>query len=719
METDFGFDFDYASWDANTELMLTNVPWNSDYRDIVQMDSLDDLNAWLETQPNWKYTNASMQKFNDGIVKIDLPLNEAMKYNYLRTRNGVNPVTTVSRDYFYFITGIRYGAPNTTYVSLQLDAITTFLPEVSFGQSYVEHGHIAVANSNAFDDFGRDYLTLPEGLDIGGEYRTVHVEFQRIMDLTDASTVEDGHGFDILVCSTLDLTQDPGTVTDPHLNSSTGSDFQGIPAGASFYLFRSGAELLNFFNDYSGKPWITQSIISITLIPNMQRYVPAYDYGTDLSVYSGASFYKAGADTPQPYTRSLLPDWRNSEFITDVLGPEYASLKKFLTYPYMVVELTTWTASPLIIKPEAWQDPDATVTELAALLPPAQRIVIVPKRYNADAETQTATQDVEGDGYDDYGDSLDFAATLDNFVQVPVVNNSYLGFLASNKNGIAFSFTNADWGQQRALAGAQAGYDVQNAQIANMGRQAGIANTQQANTSALGATTSINNAALGMATGGVGGVGDDISRGGDPMTAIAGGALNAAGGMMQAGNSANASLQSAQYAIGARGESAISDIRTAGSVRDTNNAFATMAAKGDYRNNIAGIQAKLQDARMLQPSVSGQFNGDAFNLINGKFGYSLRFKMLNKNAMRQIGNYWLRYGYAVQQFLQMPTSLHCMTKFTYWKLSETYISQAAIPEGFKQIIRGVFEKGVTVWKHPTYIGNTALSDNQPLDGIFY
>jgi hypothetical protein len=58
-----------------------------------------------------------------------------------------------------------------------------------------------------------------------------------------------------------------------------------------------------------------------------------------------------------------------------------------------------------------------------------------------------------------------------------------------------------------------------------------------------------------------------------------------------------------------------------------------------------------------------------------------------------------------------------MSKFTYWKLTETYITAATIPESFKQVIRGIFEKGVTVWADPSYIGNTDLADNAILGGI--
>jgi hypothetical protein len=719
LDTDFSEDFNYASWNVNTELLLTNVPFNSDYRDIVQMDSLDAFNTWLESKPNWKYTNASMQKFNEGIVKIDLPINEAMKYNYLRARNGTSPVTNVQRDYFYFITGIRYGAPNTTYVSIQLDVITTFLYEVDFGQCYVEAGHIGIANEFQFSEYGREYLTVPESHDIGNEYRVIHTEFESVANtLAESANTPIGQGYDILVCSTLDLTQDPGSVTDPHLNSARGAYFQGIPSGAEFYIFPTSDDLLNFFRQYSNKPWITQGIISITIIPNIQRYLPGYDYGTNLSTYPLFKFYAFNAQNIPSRDVAMANGWRDAAYISDVLGP-YSILKKFLTYPYLLIELTTWTGSPLVIKPEAWQDANANMREMIALMPPSQRIAIMPNRYNADAETLTSSQTNQADGFDDNAESLDFSVTLDNFVQVPVVNNSYIGFLASNKNGIAFSYSSAQWTEQRALAGAGASYDVQNAQIGNMGRQSAIGNQQQTDASNLMATTGMNNAMIGALTGGIGGGMDDAARGVDPLIALGGAAMGVATTAMTAGATANAQMQAAQIANQARSNSAISDIQTAGSVRDTNNAFATMAAKGDYKNAIAGVQARVQDAKMLQPSVSGQFNGDAFNLINGKFGYSLRFKMINKNALKTIGNFWLRYGYAVNQFIQMPSSLHCMSKFTYWKLSQTYISQGAFPEGFKQVIRGVFEKGVTVWKNPDDIGTTSLFDNTPLTGITY
>ena len=41
-----------------------------------------------------------------------------------------------------------------------------------------------------------------------------------------------------------------------------------------------------------------------------------------------------------------------------------------------------------------------------------------------------------------------------------------------------------------------------------------------------------------------------------------------------------------------------------------------------------------------------------------------------------------------------------------------------MPETYKQAIRGILEKGVTVWSNPNDIGNIDTADNEPLEGIY-
>ena len=48
------------------------------------------------------------------------------------------------------------------------------------------------------------------------------------------------------------------------------------------------------------------------------------------------------------------------------------------------------------------------------------------------------------------------------------------------------------------------------------------------------------------------------------------------------------------------------------------------------------------------------------------------------------------------------------------------ISRSTMPETFRQTIRGIFEKGVTVWhKDQTMIGRIDWANNKPLKGIIW
>lgn len=711
--------FNYSQWTKNTVLTMCNVRWDNTYQDVVRFDTQDDLDMWIDDQPNITITKFSLAKFQRD-VRVDTPFNKAMKYNYLRAVNDV-PGDDEPMTYYYFVTGIEYINPKVTRLNLQLDVFQTFGYDIQFGLSFLERGHLSLANTNQFQQYGRSYLTVPEGLDVGGEYRIVHTEHEKIMDtIANDVPTEVEAGYDILVCATLDLTQDPLVNGNPGIKSAPGTTVQGLPSGAMFYLFKSGVDLGNFFTAYTAYPWITQSIISITMIPNMKRYNPDYDYGPNLSSVAGVAYYDGPRILTGHAIRKVLEDWRDELFISNILGSQYASLKKFLTYPYMMIEMTSFNGSPLIIKPESWQDPDATVREMIALMPPGQRIMMSPNRYNADAETSYSIPDDNGaypvppasgntqtdsqneSFWDDFGEFINFATTLDNFPTLPIVNNMALAYLAQNKNGIAFSFANAEWGRTRGYAAAQAGADVANAQIGNSARQAGIGIQ---NASQQMAIQSNAQTAQGIARG--------LTRGAftDPI----GGASDIALGAMQA----SAGIESANADIQARGASANSDIQTAGQVRDTNQQFADFAAQGDYENDIRGVQAKIQDSAMIQPSVSGQFGGDAFNIIHNLFGYSLRWKMPPLSVLRQIGNHWLSYGYAVQQYVTPPANLRCMSKFTYWKMLNVRIISGNMPEGFKQTLRGILQNGVTVWADPDDIGVTALNDNEPLPGFSY
>lgn len=712
---DFGYEFDYSLWVAGTQVDLVNVPWNNDYRDVVKFDGATvaarkaALNAYIDSLngSGIRVNNVSYVKPGTPI-RLDIPHNRAIRYNYLRASNPLQPIPNdQQKDYYYFILDARYVAPNTTELVLQLDVWQTFGYDVTIGNCYLERGHYAIANANQFSNYGRDYLTTPEGLDLGSDYE--------IRSEADSDPIFGSE--DVLVFSTVDLIASGGTVDDPVLITAPGSKVMGLPSGASAYLFHSAADFKTWLQGKANKPWITQGIISVTIIPNVAPFNANYD-----PVPANTSPHEVGTlnldQRPLKVAQRLRTSWRATYL--DTFPSRYRHLLKFLVAPYTILEATTFTGNSLILRPELWKSEHATFVERISIIPPNQRAMFWPWGYNLRVNSATEPADGSNDFIDPDGERLGMAIGITNFPTLPVVNNMAIGYLASNANSLAWQNSSADWAQQRALAGAQAGYDVASgaintaADLAQIGIHAdyqstGISNRAQTIQAGIQGASSL-----------IGGFGGGAAFGPGPAMAgvVAGGAQALAG---VANNAVQVGANNEQLAVRSRATVDSTNRQNSQSalVRDTNKNIADWSARGDYANTIAGVNAKIQDARMTQPSMSGSFGGDAFNIINGYDRLYLRFKSVDSAAIARIGDYWLRYGYAIQRFLTVPQSLKAMTKFTYWKMQETYLSASNVPEGMKQAIRGILEKGVTVWSNPSYIGTTDIADNAPLEGISF
>ena len=707
---DAGLAFDYNVWTPGTNITMLNVNWSGDYRDVVRFASKAAFNAWIDGQSSfsWNVTSMTYARLNHP-VRINMPFASANRYNYLRVRNPAMPTkqSNAANDFFYFISEVRYIAPNTTELVLQLDVWQTFGYDVQFGQCYVTRGHIGIANQNAFDDNGRTYLTIPEGLDIGSEYVINTVDEYELSRLQLEAGVPDG-GCGIVITSTANLanvlmdswTQRPdmemaefGTVSDPTLNTAHGSTTEFLPNGCEIYYFDGTDNYLHFLKFIADKPWISQCIASVTVVPPMLDKVtfpwgssaPYIQYGTTIPTMFRMHDLSWGRF--EANTIALLDNWRDT-----ALTGRYSRLKKFLTYPYTVIELTTYSGNPLIMKPECLPSANLWVSIYYHVVPPNPRVTIIPKDYNAKAANRPIRE----------SEFLDFSTGIFDLPTFSITNNAAMGYIAANQNRIQYQYSSANWSQQKALnaanvnsqiASANMDRDHQNAVERQQGRT-NLANTQQDSATARGLAGAIGS--LNPASIAVGAIGGYVNHHINADIATANATTNNLTDWAQTKNS----------------------VAAAGKIRDLNKNMAEYAAVGDYANQIAGIQARVQDAALIQPTTSGQIGGDAFNLAAfGKWVVNAKIKMLQKASMAAIGEYWLRYGYAIERFTVPPADLKCMSKFTYWQMRETYLTGGPIPESFKQTIRGIFEKGVTVWSNPSEIGNVDMASNTPLAGI--
>lgn len=705
MPSTFGYDHNYSAWAPNSQVTLCKVPWNASYRDIVRFTNRAALNTYVDnaSAENLRIDDAVYLRMNQP-VDLDIPFDIANTLNYMRVHNPAMPITSPGgvsgpSDFYYFITHVECIAPNTTRFNVQLDVVQTYLYEFQFGQCFVERGHIGIAASNAFDQYGREFLNIPEGMDLGGEYTVAHNWSHSI------GTARGALEYSVLIMSTVALNSpNTGTVDDPGFFTSSGSMMENLPSGASIYLVEAG-DFLQLMTALSDKPWISQGIISITAIPN--NSVERYELITSTVEIDGmvsGTVKDIVVGSAKNLHMSFTANWRDQALT--FIPEEYRHLKKLLTFPYMALEMTTYSGQPIIIKPESWDNPDADFVELPHLVPGSAKIVFYPEGYNRRAG---ATAQTDGMGIkNDAGEFLDFATSISNFPQFSLVNNSFISFMAANRNGIAFQKQSADWSQQRALTGNQLSFDQ-----ASAGMDL-TSELNRLNVNAATQSTSLANQTAGLQA--FQGAGNGIATAFIGKNPVGGGmqALNAGVSFAITQNQNNQALNINTHQMNATTNA---NVANAGYMADTNLSYANYAAKGDNQNAIAGITAKVQDAELLQPTTSGQVGGDTFNLAKYQWGLDLKLKVLQGSAMNQLCGYWMRYGYQMNIWSTLPADMHCMTHFTYWKLRETYVVAAQCPEAFKETIRGIFEKGVTVWKNPADIGTVAMTANQALGGI--
>lgn len=703
---DFGLDFNYESWGTNTEVTLCNVPWNSDYRDVFYSAGMQaGLNTYLEnvSGPKININTSTQLKFGQPI-DLEISFNIALEHNYIRVQNAMQPIPGDRvKSFYYFIQHVEYVAPSTTRFYIQLDVWQTFIYEIQFGNCFVEKGHVGIANENSFNNNGRDYLTVPEGMDVGGEYQIVDTK-KKAVSFVQADDVSESVGYRILVVSTVALEKAAGDVKKPILNSATGSLMQYMPNGSEIYMFNAGSVLQMFLEKYSDKPWVTQGIISIQAIPRNYA-IPS----TPVFIDGQYLFDKVMPGHLSKVSNPMYPNWREITQVSKI-PLRYRNLKKFMTYPYSLVELTSYSGTPIMIKPESWNDPDATVIEVPHFAPPNARLAFYPFRYNA-ADSSPSVSNAQG-VFNDGGEFLDMMTGINNFPTFSTVNNSYAGYLASNANSLNYQHSSADYSQQKALNGAQLSQNQSNM---------GISASQDMNKIGIDAQYAQNNLNNSFATGravvdGIAGIAGGAAMGpGGLASGVAGAAMSGLSTAMtiSQNNQATAISAGASQASNARGNA------LTGQIADSNKGYADSVATGDYANTIAGINAKVQDAKMIQNTTSGQMGGESFLLANYQWGYDMKIKLIDKSALRLIGEYWLRYGYNIGTFMRIPSNFRVMTKFSYWKLKESYIISARCPEEYRQTIRGILEKGVTVWSNPADIGTVDIGDNRPLEGISY
>lgn len=712
---DFGTHFDYSVWTPSTEVTLCNVPWDSTYRDVVWFNDYDEAYDHIVNKhtrhASWTHVTGMTYLRQGQPIRLDVPFSKANQYNYVIARNPRDAFNS-RNTFFYFITDVAYVAPGTTELHLQLDVWQSYMHEWKVKRCYVERSHLGIAAEDQWHDYGRMFLTAPEGLDTGSDY-VVGDAWRECVGATpepEEGQEYDTALFDVIVCSTIALEEEYGTVDDPKVTSAKGSLAEGLPNGCGVYAMTSDA-FLTMRDALAYAPWIAAGIISITSIPRgiidwdrlADRKTKLPDVPHDGKSATNAEVYVAKKGFGDAFKNGreikLATPFRTESALPD----RYKHLWKFYTAPYMWIEVTTFTGTPLLVRPESINSSELKVTQWAHVVPPNPRVMYTVNDHNMyDRWTGPRTP------WNGYGEHFDAMTGFTNLPQYSVTNNGYLQFMASNAHGIAYQHQAADWSQQKALRGASTQFAQANASRQQASDETDLSNYYNSRMTQY-------NADQRFMQQGVNAIGSGL--GAALSGNVVGGAINALTTGYQMGNQYGMSLENQRMKNEAA--SAMTGLKKSYGkyFADSNLQYAKFAAQGDYANTIAGINAKVQDAQVIAPSSAGQSGGDAFMLSVEGWWIHARQKILNVGAMQRIGEFWLRYGYALNVFTVPPSDLRCMEHFTYWQMKEVNLSSSTCPELFKQTIRGIFEKGVTVWHRTMVIGSQDIGENEPLKGI--
>lgn len=699
------------TWPVGTEVTLMQVPWDANYRDIVIWDDVQQRNAYLDAQAlsgtGWRSKRFSYCRPNEPI-SVPVPYSAAYKYNYVVVQNPMQPVDGEEQPLklCYFILSTDYVAPGTTQLTLQLDVIQTYQFGVCLGNMFVERGHMGVSNAvfkngvqNLQGQYLRKYLNVPEGLDVGDSYVMANHEWY---PLTDASTFDIGK---IIIISSADLAADPGTVDNPNLNVADGQNADGIPSGCNVYSMTLST-FKAVLNAMKEKSWVAQCIQSVSTFP--ARLLSA---GTDVQLFgnSGITMQFLGeTDTLELPLKTYATTGNIYQQLSNGVPDGYHDLYKAYTYPYSVIELTAYNGNSVFVKPELVYGNTLALTVIGCAVAPFARIGVFPTNYgqafeggqpvNYNQYTWHGFDGSDHTGVIPSGDFLDSCLWLADFPQFSIVNSNYITYLASTAHTRAYQYESAGWQNAKSNAASDLAY------------------TQAMNQTALNEANRYDQGPIGAP--------QIANYAGQAVGALESG-LNRLTGQPAVGSNevtlAGAANYLAQRQTGNLAFNATQDLSR--QVAGQNLDYARYAARGDYANQIAAINATVQDAALQAPSTVGQMGGQGFMWKNGLVGFAVNYKTAGGAAMRTVCDFWARYGYKIQRFYNFGNAkmsvLKIMNHFSYWKVTETYITCAKANEAEKDAIRGVLEKGVTVWGKPSEIGNIAPAVNTPLYNIEY
>lgn len=136
-------------------------------------------------------------------------------------------------------------------------------------------------------------------------------------------------------------------------------------------------------------------------------------------------------------------------------------------------------------------------------------------------------------------------------------------------------------------------------------------------------------------------------------------------------------------------------------------------SKEILENAYDKAKGRYDDARNLSPESFGTYSGDMSSDYMETRGIQIKVRTQSDGAIRQAGDMFARYGYALNQMWDVRESgLKLMKHFTYWKASDIWVDdRQSSNNAVNRSIEAMFMNGVTIWSNPDEIGRVSIYAN--------
>lgn len=378
--------FDYTRWVPNTRIRLVNVLWNSDYNDAVVFDDDAARDAWFDSIDDFYDTTLTVNTrlLPDGTVKVPIPFDVAVRYNYMYIDFEYATSASNMIDYesnagmlrwYFFVNDIQYSAPNTTYLHISLDTWTNYINDVEIKYMVLERGHAPVAFSDVdsylADPINNNKYLLASDIDFGHADICNTSEFIPVGNgdkyLCFASTCTPDLFDELGIAFESDLYK-VGNITYSDVNArygyqlkvngftfGNGKDYSNVktPAGS----FASNGNMIP--NNLSVYAISLETVYRNDFIERLIRLQPSFMYtvqgcfmvDSDMIIF-GAEHHLAGFTVYEVIGNDY--EIGNIKFNKDDFkyDSKYADFAKLYTFPYAYIEMTDNNGKSVEVKIE-------------------------------------------------------------------------------------------------------------------------------------------------------------------------------------------------------------------------------------------------------------------------------------------------------------------------------------------------------------------------------